>query len=209
MEKQLGGSGNDSASRLFSREASDLELHDRMLVEQKTHVGRDKVSMATASLVLGSPFMMFGLGVALFEEFGAIKAGKQLQALQAQRQRLFAPIKGAEIVEQKSIMGFGRQAHRMPLSTLFNLDEIERRATRGSKVRPDAGVQLVFTDAHRNRAAFLSSGRRWVEASKLVKQKQSLKDQLEKLNNGRNFGLITKLASKIELLDKALKKLGC
>jgi hypothetical protein len=153
--------------------------------------------------------MMFGLGVALFEEFGAIKAGKQLQALQAQRRQMLAPQKGAEVMEQKSIMGFGRQAHRMPLSTLFNLEEIERRSIRGSKARPDAGTQLIFADARRNRAAFLSTGRRWVEASKLVKQKQSLKEQLEKFSNGHNFNLISKLAAKIELLDKALKKLGC
>lgn len=208
-EKQLSDRMNDASSREFLKDSNSGNSPSKAQIAH-AEISRDKVSMATASLVLGSPFMMFGLGVAFMEELGLIKSSKQFQALQSERRRLFTPRQSFEIAEQKiTSKNFIRRGAEMSLGVMFTLDEIEQRAARGRRARTGDRTQAVFSDMSRNRTVFLSPERGWLKASKLVKEKESLKNQLEKLNNGQNFNLITRLAAKIELLDKALKKLGC
>jgi hypothetical protein len=46
------------------------------------------------------------------------------------------------------------------------------------------------------------------DASKLIKQKMALEEHLEKISGEQNYHLYCRVSAQLELLDKALKKLG-
>jgi hypothetical protein len=48
----------------------------------------------------------------------------------------------------------------------------------------------------------------WIKTDQLIKKKQALGDQMERIRGREQFGVIAGLAAKIELVDKALKRQG-
>lgn len=204
MERQVRDGGNDVAtSRALSREINDLE-RNRLSAASSTMNARDRVSFASASLVLGPQFMIFGLGAALMEEFSAIKQEKQLMELQRQQRGLKfrRPGEKSEDEQLKTLPDFK--------SSLAGLgaDMFGQRIT-GKRLTPKDKDQKLGFEKFRNMRPYLSVGKDWLDVRRLVKRKQFLLDQLERMNNRGHLSAVSALLAKVELLDKALKRLGC
>jgi hypothetical protein len=201
MERGLVDRSNDAnLSRSLSREINDFE-RSRLAAQQNQP--KEKVSFASASLVLGSPFMMFGLGAALIEELTTIKQDKQLSSL---KEGLRRPLKASVQALDKT-----KTAAAMDQKVSLALMSADITAMRNrSTVKDRTADQAVFSDAHKNnRRPYLAVGKDWLDIKRLAKRKQFLIDQMERMNKGNSFLTIAQLAAKLELVEKELKRLGC
>lgn len=202
-ERVLRDKFDENSSRAFSKEATSLDLIK--LHQKHSQSGRDKVNFATASLVLGSPFMILGLGISLFDEIGAIKAGRKLSEIQDTRRRLSSIQKG----ENELDLQMRRGNRETRLSSVVSFSDLDQKIARRIRLSDKKKDQAIFADKRRNVRPFLTIGKNWLETSRLLKRKQFLQDQIERLNNGKNCNLVSSLFAKLELLNKALKMLGC
>lgn len=169
---------------------------------------RDK--MALASIAFCSPLMLLGMGAAMgiADEFRSMNKANALKDNPAHRLR-----QSAAAAEQ-GLKGLAREKSDAPIKkTMLSME-------------PRTGVPSLKTEARKSKLEFAnrkenvlypsngswrqSDGERsWVKASKLVKRKQHLMDQLEKFRGMLNLSLVSSIVSKIERLDKELKKMGC
>jgi hypothetical protein len=203
MERGLADRSNDAnVSRSFSREINDLERS--RVASQKNDPSKEKVSFASASMVLGSPFMMFGLGAALIHEFGAIKHDKELSALK--QGPLRRPLK-ASVQALDKTQSAAPSDQKVSLSLLAaDMTAMRNRST----VKERKADQAVFSDAQKNnRRPYLAEGKDWLDIKRLAKRKQFLIDQMERMNKGNSYLTMTQLAAKLEVVEKELKRLGC
>jgi hypothetical protein len=156
--------------------------------------------MALASLFFGSPLMMLGMGAALgvsdtmrMSKEHALKEGHHSRRLrQVSLEKTDAP-------KERTLLS-------MPT------DNVAARMS----FRPDASRKsgLEFKNRKEN-VLYPSQWRQpdpeksWVKASKLVKRKQQMMDQLAKCRGLLQLNVVSAILSKIDLLDKELKKMGC
>jgi hypothetical protein len=204
MERGLADRSNDAnVSRSFSREINDLERN--RMVQKQNEPGKDKVSFATTSLCMGSPFMLIGLGAALLEEFSEIKHDKQLSALK-QGEHIRRPLKA-------SVQSLDRTKMGSPIDQKVSLALLAADMTaikNRSMVKERKADQAVFMDVRKNRRPFLAEqGKDWLDIKRLAKRKQFLIEQMERMNKGNSFLVMSQLAAKLELIEKELKRLGC
>lgn len=86
--------------------------------------------------------------------------------------------------------------------------EQSKSAPRVSDSQGDKGKQKLFTGAEsswQERAAARSL-KNWIVTDKLIKKKQALGDQMERINGRAQYSEVASLAAKIQLVDKALKQ---
>ena len=207
MEKQLCDRGMDNAaSRAFSREVDEINKQAR-LEQEKTLSGRDKLALASTSIALGSPFMLFGLGTtfAILDEFDYLRRSRSPEELQNRRlrelnvRRGFVPPKEEEQRKLRPDM--------LPCALMSAEMQVGQPAKK--KRSPLRRTEQAVFSASRDNRPFLAAGKSWLEASRLVKKKQMLLDLMERLRGQQSLSAVSKLLSKIELLDKVLKRLGC
>ncbi|MBI4532334.1 MAG: hypothetical protein HY711_00180, partial [Candidatus Melainabacteria bacterium] len=156
------------------------------------------------SIVFGSPLILFGLGTtfAIMDDCEFKDRTKDLsRRSQLNGQRRFGLTKGVVLETEKDKV----LEPRLPLA-LMSIDI--NQAGKGKTSKPKRQDQAVFEDKRQNQR-FLFASKNWLEVSRLVKQKQLLLDQMEKLNKGSQLRLVSSLLSQIEVLDKALKRMGC
>jgi hypothetical protein len=200
IERGLVDRSNDAnLSRSLSREINDFE-RSRLTAQQNQP--KEKVSFASASLVLGAPFMMFGLGAAFIEELTTIKQDKQLSSL---KEGLRRPLKASVQALDKT-----KAAAPMDQKVSLALMSADITAMRNRSTTKDRKAdQAVFSDHKNNRRPYLAVGKDWLDIKRLAKRKQFLIDQMERMNKGNSFLTIAQLAAKLELVEKELKRLGC
>jgi len=191
------------ASRAFSREVDDL-CHKGGQDRKQILSGQDKLGLTAAGILVGSPFMLFGLGAtfAVFDELDFRRELKARDDLLARRNPLR---KGDEDDETK-------KDKVRPLKpeislSLLAMDLEAGKTLRDKKPKRQRSDQAVFSDSKKNRQ-FLSASRDWLKVDKLAKRKQFLLDEIERVNKGQQLSLVSKLLSQIELLDRTLKRLG-
>lgn len=210
MERSVRDTRSDQqASRNLLRESNSLSMsgmagarslqrHDQsqIKVQHAADNGmqqRDK--MALASIAFCSPLMLLGMGatLAMMDNF-KIKHDRDQDARNHLRSR-----NGAESPRELQIMP---QSLQMSMDVTAFGAIPERRTSSLRKDKPASLAVRVPKFAP-------SEGKSWVKASKLVKDKQMLADHLEKTRGQLSLGVVSKIVSQIEKLDKALKSLGC
>ena len=207
MEKQLCDRTVDSsANRAMSREVNDLCRKERALPPQTLNL-KDKATLASAGLLIGSPLMLFGLGAtfAFCDDMDYRQRIKGLDGLDPNRERVSLR-KGAQAAEPADGLK-AMEAKLTPLA-LLSLDLGQKRRPSAKKSRWDMHERNSGSNRPNDRQ-FLASSSSWLEASKLVKKKQFLLDSIERVNKGNQLSTVSRLLSQIEVLDKALKRMGC
>lgn len=208
VEKQARDRSYDSAnSRSLSREVNNICRRER-LDQSKTLTTKDKMSLASASIMLGSPFFLFSLGTtfAVVDEYDRMVNDKMGQA--KNQKRTAGIIQDAEVADQCEKKVLVAAASGPMLMSLDFVGKVTQ--TKQQDGRCQRKDQAVFSDSSRNTISnFLAGDQSWLTARKLLKQKFLLMDQVEKVNGHAEFSLVAGLIAQIEILDKALKKLGC
>lgn len=155
---------------------------------------RDKIALA--SLAFCSPLMMVGMGAAFgladnmrMNREHALKDG----AAHRLRQGTFEK---QEVPKERTMLSMPTDA------TMTARPEATRKTKLEFKNRKD---NVLYPNAWRQP----SPERSWVKASKLLKRKQHLSDQLDKCRGLLQLSVVSAIISKIERLDKELKKMGC
>lgn len=158
--------------------------------------------MALASLVFCNPLMMLGMGAALGVS-DTIRMNRE-QALKEAPMRRLRQV----ALESRQVPKDERTLLSVPtdsLATRMNFRP-ESTSSRKSKLEFKNRQENVLYPAEFRKP---DPERSWVKASKLLKRKQQLVDQLAKCRGFLPLNLVSALAAKIELLDKELKKMGC
>ena len=157
---------------------------------------RDKIALA--SLAFCSPLMMLGLGAA-FSFADNLQSNKSLkdQPMRRVRQNVVEKSEKSDAPLKKTMMSMA-PAEVPSLRTEARKSKLEYGNRKENVLYPSNGVWRQG-DPERS----------WVKASKLVKRKQHLASQLEKFRGMMQLSLVSAIVSKIERLDKELKKMGC
>jgi len=206
MEKQaIDRSQDTGSSRALSREVNDLCRMDAR-TQRHTLDMKDKAALASAGILVGCPLVLLGLGAsfAVSDEMDFRRREKELagqgqgDGKQALKQ---AALRADELDAARALEG------KMPLAvTVMDLTNLKRPGKK--KGRREIDTKNAMLDGRQERS-HVSLSRSWLEASKLVKRKQFLLDQIERVNKGNSLSAVSNLLSQIERLDKALKKMGC
>jgi hypothetical protein len=204
IEKQACDRSMDAgASRALSREVDDL-CQKEGLDRKQILSGQDKLGLTAAGLLVGSPFMLFGLGVtfAMFDEMDFRRDLRAREELLARRNPLR---KGDDDDETKKdkLKPFKPEIS----ASLLAMDLQSGKTLRDKQVKRPKSDQAVFSDSKRNKP-FLSASHDWLKVNKLAKRKQFLLEEIERVNKGQQLSLVSNLLTQIEVLDKALKRLG-
>ncbi len=157
--------------------------------------------MALASLAFCNPLMMLGMGAALgisdtmrMNKEHALKEGPARRIRQGAIERADAP-------KERTMLS-------MPTDNVAARMSFHPETTRKSKLEFKNRQENVLYPSHGSWRQ-PDPERSWVKASKLVKRKQQMMDQLAKCRGLLQLNVVSAILSKIERLDKELKKMGC
>jgi len=210
VERQACDRSIDSrASRSLSREVNDISMRER-LEQAKTLSTHDKLSLASASLALGSPFFLLGMG-ATFAIFDECDARRQREIMHGSGHGHKRPLNASEDMSMVKPLAASGMKEIAAGATFLSLDLSAGRFLPDRKgIGPKRRDQAVFSDRRqRANGRFLVEGSGWLKAGQLLKQKFFLMGAVEKSSGREPFSLIAGLIAQIEILDKALKRLGC
>lgn len=206
-ESTLRESGFDSrTSRTLSREAAELDKETQQLLEPTLN-SQDKLSMTMAAFMAGSPLMFLGLGATFFfcDEMDHRRRAEYLRnvSFNDHQQAAFNAIAFraalAEADDRKTNVAV------IPIA----LTGAERIIKTKSAKRFNAGKDKVANiDSRRGGRPYFAPSKNLQEATRLIKRKEFLADQIKRLSQMQNYHAVCRLASEVELLDKAIKRLG-
>ena len=178
---------------------------------------RDKLTYA--SVAFCSPLALIGMGAALaiFDEFKMLKEGAALATQDEAAQRLRPRFARVE-ADDKNKMAVRERSRLSQIDFRPESLRIQERALSLELRSPKKSVSERFdckADFMRMAGSREWSTGRWfqcganfMKVGKLIKSKQLLSDHLEKMRGKLDLSKASALISKIELLDKALKRLG-
>lgn len=211
-EKNAGDHGLDhSSSRSLSRELNGLSIRD-WKEQSRTLTTKDKMSIASASIALGSPFFLLSIGAtfALFDECDNRRIDEQLDRLTgAHRHPMAACPDLAAVDELQSSKHLDESM--FPLAWL-TADKNNFETSKPKKKKGDWSDQSIFIhddDRRIDNCSFLAPPKDWLRTDKVLKQKFWLEDELERVNGIGEFSMVAGIIAEIERLDKELKRLGC
>lgn len=216
-EKAARDSGFDSnVTKAFLKESDDLEKrehakHPLLSSQRQTLNTNDKMGLACAGLVVGSPLLLLGLGgtFAFCDQMDFNREQRELKLVQQRNFNRLAYQHAAVNAEREKLSRIPELRPGeiiMPVTT----NEFTGENKRPEKLGGQLGTrldQMLFSDNRRNRRIFFQ-GKNWLEAHKLLKLKTILEDQIKLLSQKQDYHTVCKLSSELELLDKALKRLG-
>jgi len=202
LEKPVKDSGFDFlTSRALSRE---IDTALRSHFEQK-----QRMSVATNYFALACPIMpTFLLGAfMLLDKLDnmydpqTIKAHEFVREQQANSQAMYIAAMRQKMEAEKSKGGL---ACSRPLEGLppVGADKMKAPKKKSAEILPQGKSSERLSGP-----VLLSKAQ--TDAHKIVKKKMALEAHLDKMNKEQDFAGVCKVSSQIELLDKALKKLGC
>jgi len=207
-ERMMRESGFDArASRTLSREATDLDKESQLLSPelQPTLNSQDKLAMTAAAFMAGSPLMFLGLGATFFfcDEMDHRRREEYLRNMSFNDHQQFAfnaIAFRAALAERNNL----RQS-TIPVE-LTAVDKIKDvKLGKRAKSNKDNVVSL---DTRRGKRPYFAPNKNWQEANRLIKRKEYIADQIKRFSQMQNYHLVCKLASEVELLDKAIRRLG-
>lgn len=212
VERGAGDRSCDfQSSRALSREIDGMTVREWM-ERSKSLSTNDKMSIASASIMLGSPFFLLSLGAtfAIVDECDNNRIENELN----RRYRWSLP--GSRAVEPLSSSGTLESkllSNWMAPGAAFALD-YQSSGTANKKRKSEAGLpsdQAVFSAQYSRNCqnSEVVEEKSWLKASKVLKQKFFLEDELERVNGQADFSLVAAIVSQIEKLDKELARLGC
>lgn len=210
-EKAARDSGFDSnVTKAFLKESDDLEKrehakHPLMHGQRQTLSTDDKMGLTYAGLIVGSPLFFLGLvGTSAFCD--QMDFNQQQKQLGIVKQRDFNRL----AYQHAAINAERDKSSRIPeLRPGEIIMPVNNEIVSGKNRKPEKlGLdQVLFSDNSRNRR-IVFRGKNWLEAHKLSKLKTILEDQIKILSQKQDYHTVCKLSSELELLDKALKRLG-
>ncbi|MDX1988308.1 MAG: hypothetical protein SFV17_16600 [Candidatus Obscuribacter sp.] len=204
----------------------------RQMIVSEELANRDKFSFVSAALC--GPLFLFGIGAA-FALFDDIRAGREAKLQKMLTGKSADTVNGvravvkAETLEETRAKQEANIARVKPLTPeAAKLLGVENKATMSFKPgdsaisrRPrlegsgrgeisERVKQRLFTGGERNweEKAAERSLKSWLKTEILLKRKQSLLDHMERVRGREQFGAYAGLAAKMEVLDKALKRMG-
>ena len=200
LERSAHDGGFDLlASRSLSREVNTA-IPSQFAERQRLTVAANYFALACPILPVGllGVFMLLGKLDCSSEEGDPKAVTAQDIARErtehAQQMYLMAMKQKQEMEKRKTPLACSR-----PVEVLGRTDK--------TKKRKDAEWQLEGKHSQRINGPNLLS-RTQNDASKLVKQKMALEEHLEKLSGEQDYHSYCRVSAQIELLDKALRKLG-
>lgn len=182
---------------------------------------RQRVTVASNYFAMACPIMPLGLlgAFMLLEKLGGMYEPDpdRLEALQTQRERgeltnaLYIAAMKKKLETDKKLDGLldgsGLQCSR-PVDAILGLGD-----KRPGAKPPKKEVSLMLEGKRSeqiNGPRLLNRAQRQPEVGKLVKAKMLLQSHLEEMAEEQSdYGAICRVSARLELLDKALKKLGC
>lgn len=184
---------------------------------------RDGMGLMSAAMC--SPLFLFGIGAA-FAVMDDIRAGKEAKLQRSLRGQVAPgdrPVVKGETLEETKLKQEGESRSRLTPEaiSMLGLDKGGKPGERGflkyglkksgRSTVSERVKQKLFTGVDKSweERAAQRSLKNWIKSDKLIKQKQVLADQMEKLR-GRDgqYNLVAGLASRLEVVDKALKRMG-
>jgi|688.fasta_scaffold352960_1 hypothetical protein len=157
--------------------------------------------MALASLVFCNPLMMLGMGAALgVSDTMRMNREQALKEAPMRRLRQVISERREEQPKERTLLSVPTDSIATRMN--FKPEATTRKSKLEFKNRQD---NIMYPSEFRKP----DPERSWVKASKLLKRKQQLADQLAKCRGFLPLNMVSALAAKIELLDKELKKMGC
>lgn len=204
------------------------QIRQVKLSEDVAH--RDGMGLMSAALC--NPLFLFGIGAA-FAVMDDVRAGKEAKLQRALRGQVAPgdianggkPVVKAESQEEITAKQKEVEAPKTKLTAdatkLLGLDNVAKGGSErgflkyGIKKKgaetSERVKQKLFTGVDKSweERAAQRSLKNWIKTDKLMKQKQVLSDQMEKLR-GRDgqFNTVAGLASRLEVVERALKRLG-
>ncbi len=205
-ESQIRESGFDSrTSRTLSREASELDEEARKYLEPTLN-SQDKLSMTAVAFMAGSPLGFLGLGMTFFfcEEMDHRRRAEYLlnKGFNDHQQAAFNAIAfRAALIDAND----RKQATVIPIE-ITGADRL--RSTKSGKRFDASKDKVVHMDFRRGRRPYFAPSKNLQEVNRLIKRKDFLADQIKRLSQMQNYHAVCKLTAEVELLDKAIKRLG-
>ncbi len=189
-ERQVKDSVSDrETSRTLFRDASSAPI---LAFPGYQQVQQDRITFATCSLMLGSPFMILGLGAQILDEVGSVSLFKHIKP----EAGTISPLANPETQYPDEINSFINQDI---LSTNQHMPIWSILPTKGRTFRP-----VLIPVPRRLPGSLYWQGRK-VDA--LLKNKERLLSQLEKAHRQLNFLLSCQVRASVDFLDKQIKRL--
>lgn len=199
----------DDSGLIDGKKVPHLELTEKEREEQEMKgVSRDQIALA--SIMFGSPLMLFGMGAtfAAYDECHAVNAAQnKLSGMNGRRYIQAGKKFGHEKKAAAEIRTLsGKASLSMPVEgtaasaqSRKKADERFETMVRGEKQQAGAGAR---GEPLPRKAVDV------IKASKLMKEKSFLTDQLEKMRGHESLSVVSSIVSRIEVLDKTLKRMG-
>jgi hypothetical protein len=158
---------------------------------------RDKMTLA--SIVFCSPLMLLGMGASLafMDNIKLNEEGKLSKGMH-NRMQLRGPgnLHDALAKEQGLTRTLSTSMEPLGVRSILDRREPEKKRT-------------LLSAPPRVARAVPDPDRSWIKASKVVKEKQKLSDELEKHRGQLSLADVSAVHSRMEQLDKQLIKMGC
>ncbi len=216
-ESFLDKGGKDNGLDLLSGRSLSREVNISSRVELPGQE-RQKLTVAGNYFALACPIMPIGL-LGIFLLLGKLDSAygekpEKLTAEETQRERgeltqalYLAAMKKKLESERKLDADKLLGLRSRPIDSLFPLGEKKppKKKQENSLMLQGKRSDRISGPSLLNRA----NGRAQSDLGKLVKAKMQLQSHLEQMSKEQDFGAVCRVSARIELLEKALKKLGC
>lgn len=215
-EKLMRDSRMDSRAAL-SKEADHLERSEKkegakgmVQLDRQTLTSHDKAGLTCAGLIAGSPLMLLGLTFAVCDQMDFLRHNDRLKILQEQEMRALALHNALALRQACEKSKIARVPDIKDANGLMPFDVTDPEAALKKKRKPSlerARMILAGTERSTLRSVFYTE-KNSREAKKLLKLKEFVQKQIELMSRRQDYHAVCKLSSQLELLDKALKRLG-
>lgn len=206
-ERMMRESGFDArTSRTLSREATDLDKESQLLPPelQPTLNSQDKLAMTAAAFMAGSPLMFLGLGATFFfcDEMDHQRKEEYLRNMSFNDHQQFA----FNAIAFRAALAERNKLRQSTIPVELTAADKITDVKLGKPAKRDGKV--ISLDTRRGKRPYFAPNKSWQEAKRLIKRKEYIADQIKRFSQMQNYSLVCKLASEVELLDKAIRRLG-
>lgn len=185
---------------------------EQLAKDEEARAFSSRTEMSLASIAFCSPLMLFGMGTAMsvFDSFSGNK--KDVTMLNGR------PVKKGEQQERPELSQYAREEADKKLKEMMERNDLLARQVEGKSLRPAESKRSEkadkvekpkknrFIEAEAPRPIRASDS---LEIKKLWKERQKLVEHLERVRGQGSLALVSKLVSRLETLDRSLKRLGC
>ncbi len=195
-------------SRALSRESNyQLDLRYRF-----SDRGKPGMTVASNYFALACPIMPIGLlGAFLFlDKLDSLYESSRLTHEDVDSRRRADLTQAMYVAAMREKLEIEKKKKGLAEAAPLQADA-PKAGVEGKMVRKRKEPQTISTGKASdgfNGALFFGRGNQ-KEVGKAVRQKMLLEEHLDKMNQQQDYGAVCRLSSRIELLDKALKRMGC